>query len=615
MVNGIWNAEVQRRINHDYVRVQATVMSSDVSSWESDHHAKHYDANVKYQYEVDGKTYQGDRLMALVAYGSEDWANSVVNRYKKGQTCDAYYNPANPDKAVLMRAYQFDPYFEMLQAAFIMTGVLFFTVYIWFARKRHLLPADNGWFSLNPEYGERQKLVAAKFCTAAWYLFGAVPTAHFHLFVPPPHSAHSLHVFEIFYAVGLIPILSLIHYWRLNRNMDEAQLLVDQPAGMLGKKLRLSVSQTTRRQLQLKEATLRVVCLGTKREGRTHSEKILWETTPAELKSHTLHAGEDLELSGEVTLPADQQPTGRDRSGKFDRIVWKILLECDMAHAPDYFVEYRFEVKAPPVERPEPLVKPTLSADVRPVGPEFAGRIMSRWHLRMAFLLSLAPNVIQLTGVGLAVSVFIVLFPNSAVHPFWDLPKPQAQLVFGIGAALAVIGSVWGIVFSGRLGNGYIRAIAAREIKRRPDAIVQADADSVFVDIVPRENWNKMMFKSAADTGFLVVDAMRREIRFEGDKERYHIPADALLSCEVEKSVFSSTAKPTAPGYFMVVLRAQSASGTWEAPVSPRGLNSVFNSKGRLRAANMLKAKIKALKPANVVAESHPRSKPSQHDA
>jgi hypothetical protein len=541
--------------------------------------------------------------MALIAYGSEEWANSVVIRYKKGQTCDAYYDPSNPGKSVLMRAYKFDPYYEMLQAAFILTGGFFFMTYVWFARKHHLLPADNGWFSLKPEYGERQKLVAAKICTATWFLAGAIPTALFYLCVPPPHSVHSLHVFEIFYAVGLIPILCLVHYWRLNRNMDEAQLLVDQPAGMLGKKLRLSVSQMARRQWQLKEASLRVVCIGTKRQGRTHSETILWETTAAELKSRTLHADESLELSGEVTLPSNQQPSGRDHSGKFDWIVWKILLECDVTHAPDYFVEYRFEVKAPPVEEPEPLVKPTLSADVRAIEPELAGRIMSRWHLQAAFLLSLLPSVIQLTGVGLAVSVFVVVFPKAAVHAFWDLPKSQAQLVFGIGAALAVIGSVWGIAFSGRLVNRYLRAAATREIKRRPDAIVQPDADSVFVDIVPRENWNKMMFRNAADTGFLVVDAQRREIRFEGDKERYRIPADALLSCEVEKSVLTSTAKPTAPGYFMVVLRAQSTSGVWEAPVSPRGFNSIFNSKARLRAANALQAKIKALKPANATSE------------
>ncbi len=599
MMHGLKNAETQRRINQNYMRVQATVLSSDVSSWESEHHEKHYDANVKYQYQVNGKTYQGDRLMALIAYGSEGWANSVVSRYKHGQTCDAYYDPANPDKSVLMRAYQFEPYWEMLEAAFVLTGGFFFMTYVWFARKRHVLPADNGWFGLKPEYGERQKLVAAKNCAAMWYLGGAIPTAHFYLCVPPPHSLHSLHVFEMFYAVGLIPVLALIHYWRVNRNTGEAQLLVDQSAGMIGKRIKFSVSQDIRRPLQLKEASVRLLCLGVKRQGKSSSSTTLFEETPAEIKSRALHVGENLELSGELTPPANQQPSGRDRSGKYDWIVWKLIFESDFAHAPDYYVEYRIEVKAPPIEQPEPLVKPAVSADVRPIEPEFAGRIMSRRNRTTGFLLALVPMTVMLTGAGLAVSVLFRLLPdNSGLQPFWDLPKPQARLVFEIGAALFVFGAVWGTLFSGRLGNGYIRMVAIREIKRRPDAIVQPDADSLYVEIIPRENWNRLMQRNSTDIGFLTVDAARREIRFEGDMERYRIPADALLSCEVEKSVLTAAAKPTAPGFYMVVVRAEGASGIWEAPVSPGVRKSAFNQKARLQAANALRKKIKALHPA-----------------
>lgn len=105
--------------------------------------------------------------------------------------------------------------------------------------------------------------------------------------------------------------------------------------------------------------------------------------------------------------------------------------------------------------------------------------------------------------------------------------------------------------------------------------------------------------------GFLVVDVAHRELRFEGDRERFRVPADALLSCEVEKSVFSSSAKPTAPGYFLVTLRAPLAGGVWESPVAPIVGGSIFRSKARQQAAKSLQAKIQALRPIAVTIESN----------
>lgn len=605
-------AQHQHHVISTYQPVQAKVLSSQVKPWEGSHHEIHYDADIKYQYDVNGTVFQSDRLAPLITWGSQEWADSMVQRYKVGERCDAFYNPDNPAEAVLLRGYTFDPYKDMLDGAFIFTGGSFFVLYLWFAKKPKLIPAENHWFTIVAESGERQRLFTAKVCTTVWYLIGAIPTAHYFLCVPPPHSARAWTDFEIFYALGLVPMLFLIRYWWMNRNMDEARLLIEQPQGFLGKSLHFSFSQTVRRQLQLKNVSLRLVCLGIKRQGKSSTSTEIFETTMGKSSHQMLHVGEDLAFSGEITPPANQPPTGRDRSGKFDWIVWKIKFDCDLLHAPDYSTEYRLEVKALPVKQPEPLVKPAGSVDVRAIEPQFAGRILSKSNWSKGFLLTLIPNVIQLSGAGLMASVFFALFPDkNGPNPCWHLPKPQAQEVFGIGVALAAIGTVWGLAFSGRLGNGYIRAVAKREIKRRPDAIVQPDANALFVEIIPRENWNRMKVKNASDIGFLTVDAPQREIRFEGDKERYRIPADALLSCDVEKSVFTSSAKPTAPGYFMVVLRAQTASGIWEAPVSPSVSKSIFNSKSRLQAAEALQAKIKALHPATVIAESDRRAKVS----
>ena len=464
--------------------------------------------------------------------------------------------------------------------------------------------------------GERQGLLTSTVCAAVWYLACATPAVYYFFCVPPPHSASSLHAFEFYFALGLIPIAFVVYYWRVNRNMNEARVLIDRAEGTLGERLRFAASQTVRQQLQLKHAWLRLACLGIKRKGKSRSLTVLFEAKLAELKKETLHAGEDIKLEGDVTLPASQKPTGRDRSGKYDWIAWKLYLNCAVQHAPDYATEYRLQVNAPPVSlpnpetgtsrrdvlvQPEPAVKPTGSVDVRAIEPRLAGRVMSRSATIVGSLITFVPNVILLAGIGLMVSVFLALFPDKDhTRPFWDLPRPQSQQVFGAGVILAVISSVWGLAFTAGLRNCYIRAMLRREIRQRPDAIVQADADTLFVEIVPRSNWNRMMWRTETDMGFLEVDIARRELRFEGDKERFRVPVDALLSCEVEKSVFSSSAKPTAPGYFMVTLRAPLAGGVWEAPVSVIVGGSIFRSKSRQRAAESLHAQIKALRPVAV---------------
>jgi hypothetical protein len=129
---------------------------------------------------------------------------------------------------------------------------------------------------------------------------------------------------------------------------------------------------------------------------------------------------------------------------------------------------------------------------------------------------------------------------------------------------------------------------------------VRPGGDSIFVEIIPRANWNRMMLENATDIGFLAVDVPGREIRFEGDKERYRIPAAALKSCTLEKSLLTSAARPNAPGIWLVVIRAFGESEIWEAPVAPRLNSSVlYGSKLRKRAAEALQSKIKALLPGN----------------
>ena len=56
---------------------------------------------VSYEYVVDGTTYQGHRIRADDAIGSQERAHRIINRYPVGTETTAYYNPDDPGSAVL----------------------------------------------------------------------------------------------------------------------------------------------------------------------------------------------------------------------------------------------------------------------------------------------------------------------------------------------------------------------------------------------------------------------------------------------------------------------------------------------------------------------------------
>jgi hypothetical protein len=171
----------------------------------------------------------------------------------------------------------------------------------------------------------------------------------------------------------------------------------------------------------------------------------------------------------------------------------------------------------------------------------------------------------------------------------------------GFGIALCVAGGVAvltalaGILFDSSFGgNRMLRKKFRAELQRRTGVFVQPDdPDALFVEIVPKLNWGKMMLDNASDIGLLVVDKARREIRFEGDKERWRLPGAGITGCEVEHYVQGHGAGATK--IFFTVLRAARREGFWEAPVRERRGAGVLSSK-RKKLASRLTAAIQEIR-------------------
>lgn len=67
-------------------------------------HVDHY-AEVTYRYTVDGETHTSANVLPGPGFWlrGEDWARGVVADHPEGATVTAYYDPANPSAAFLVK--------------------------------------------------------------------------------------------------------------------------------------------------------------------------------------------------------------------------------------------------------------------------------------------------------------------------------------------------------------------------------------------------------------------------------------------------------------------------------------------------------------------------------
>jgi hypothetical protein len=226
-------------------------------------------------------------------------------------------------------------------------------------------------------------------------------------------------------------------------------------------------------------------------------------------------------------------------------------------------------------------------ADISPVPTEYAGKVLTRKNVIVASLFAFSVMIGFLGGLLLTLLGSSTAFPD---HPPVEGVSPGAKQ---LGIAFIVLGGACvcvsvAIVFLDLsfFGNRYLRNVLRRELGRRTSVLVDPnDPDALFVECVPKLNWGKLMLDNAGDAGLMVVDRQKQEIRFEGDKERWRIPAASIQYCELE--VFIQQQGHYRNKMYYVVLRVNHRAGFWEAPIRPRGKLGLFSGK-RKKAAEEL---------------------------
>lgn len=192
---------------------------------------------------------------------------------------------------------------------------------------------------------------------------------------------------------------------------------------------------------------------------------------------------------------------------------------------------------------------------------------------KFEFMIALIPVSALLIGIGLTIW-------GCVRRPWTDEPQSLlGWLPLIIGIMLALPGGFVCWINVDYPGLRYMVRWLRRIHAQRGDALVSIDEPDVrFIDIVPRSQWHQTIPDKPIDRGLLLIDLANRRLLFEGVKERYVIPADSIIECEVEPMMPHTGAW----NFFATVLLvrypedapASVAGGLrgekWEVPLLPR---------------------------------------------
>lgn len=216
------------------------------------------------------------------------------------------------------------------------------------------------------------------------------------------------------------------------------------------------------------------------------------------------------------------------------------------------------------------------TARIELVPPPFAGRAVTSGTRQCADLVSegvqfFIPVLGMLLTIG-AVFALALLQQAGLVGPALDW---AAIVLLLVGAVLSAFACRYTFDpkngFVPRRQTRYERQRLTMAIASRTDALVQADdSRAIFVAMLPRQHWESQRSAPLGefDHGLVRVDAERRQVLFEGDRERYVIPAAAILDWSLESLPPQVRDGMTPAG---VVVRTRLGTGVWEFPFIPKG--------------------------------------------
>ncbi len=357
---GTYMARSQHHKITTYHPVQAAVLSTRVevhTSRDSEGRtSRSYKPVIEYRYEVNGQSYTSDEVTPLDESAGSKWAHEIINRYKAGQTYEAYYNPDHPSEAFLVRQYSFFPYmFILFPMLFLATGS---GIMIGMGASQRRPPEPvarpGGRFEIKPTSRIADRRRAALIAAVAWHGVGVLACGHYFAAAEPPYGALPIIIAVIYEAIGCVPLALACHYYVLGRRMSDARLLVGAQRFACGNQIAVHAEQEAYVPLLIEELTVGLVCRETTREKRgsktTISTHTCYENQVSALKDRQAQPGQTVAIGQALWIPADGQPSSPPTNKDYPRYAWAIELAARIPGSPDYRARFPITVEKAPNE-------------------------------------------------------------------------------------------------------------------------------------------------------------------------------------------------------------------------------------------------------------------------
>jgi hypothetical protein len=217
---------------------------------------------------------------------------------------------------------------------------------------------------------------------------------------------------------------------------------------------------------------------------------------------------------------------------------------------------------------PGDRVTTVIGARVVSLPDQDAGLILSSGNVWMATVWGFVPLIL---GIAAATTSGIV-----ANHKWDDLEGVELGGLIALGAIALVASLAWLTLYGDYLPARYFHARARRVVADRPDPFVHPDDEGAFfIQRIPRANWGRVMLENADELGFMRLDEERGLILFEGDRERWMIPRESVVSYDLDAFDIGPSDANVGPAFWLVVLKVNVEGRVWESPLALRPVTLV----------------------------------------
>jgi hypothetical protein len=292
-----------------------------------------YEPLIRYRYRVNDRIYEFDRVWPSGSVSrSSAWAHGIVAQYAKGTTTTAWYSPADPSSAFLIRQPQSQPYFLCFSTAFIaIMGLHLAALGLHGARRvAEPDPDERGWFRVREDGTLRGRVLINFLAALCWYGYAGLVIGHdYYVIRQLDGFFYGASIASALF--GLVFLVPLWRKWRLCHDFLDADLRVSKPQFRPGDSFEIRLAQPVRKSLEIEQLSLGLRCVYDSSIGngnrKTQKRAIeAWSEWKDLAVNRNYQAGMQLELDGHFSIPANAWPSSPPRSTDYQHYRWQFAL-------------------------------------------------------------------------------------------------------------------------------------------------------------------------------------------------------------------------------------------------------------------------------------------------